>query len=140
MTVAANNVGIFLFKMNSSEEKLRLLDDFSSSLTIDKRNSTPQTLLTNIQLSVQPLLMRISLRDIRLAMVIFKRASTLLNKMREKEHNVTEDESTDKIQFSHEFERKLAVLDPSILGERSKPSPVSYTHLDVYKRQRFYCS
>ncbi|CAI4602875.1 CPI_1c_G0034240.mRNA.1.CDS.1 [Saccharomyces cerevisiae] len=125
MTVAANNVGIFLFKMNSSEEKLRLLDDFSSSLTIDKRNSTPQTLMTNIQLSVQPLLMRISLRDIRLAMLTFKRVTTLLNKMTEKEDNGEEEESTDKIQFSHEFERKLAVLDPSILGERSRASQSS---------------
>ncbi|CAI4045614.1 hypothetical protein SKDZ_12G0190 [Saccharomyces kudriavzevii ZP591] len=125
MTVAANNVGIFLFKMNSCEEKLRLLDDFSSSLTIDKRNSTSQTLLTNIQLSIQPLLMRISLRDIRLAMVIFKRVTTLLNKMSEKQNNIEDDESTEKIQFSREFERKLAVLDPSILGERSKPSQSS---------------
>lgn len=125
MTVAANNVGIFLFKMNSSEEKLRLLDDFSSSLTIDKRNSTPQTLLTNIQLSVQPLLMRISLRDIRLAMVIFKRVTTLLNKMKEQNHDVEEEEMNEKIQFSREFERKLAVLDPSILGERSQPSQIT---------------
>ncbi|EDO14961.1 hypothetical protein Kpol_388p4 [Vanderwaltozyma polyspora DSM 70294] len=80
-TVMANNVGVFLSKMNSPKAtNVRLLDDFSSSIVIDQRSSTVEKLLTEIQASVQPLLMRISLRDIRLAMLIFNRAVSLLSK------------------------------------------------------------
>ena len=79
-SIAANNVSMFLTKMDDFEDsKVRMIDNFSSSLSIDRRDSTANSLLTQVRLSVEPLLMRISLRDIRLAMIIFNKAMTLLN-------------------------------------------------------------
>ena len=80
-TFIINNVGVFLSKMQCpATSDVRLLDDFSSSIVIDQRDSTAKALLTEVRASIQPLLMRISLRDIRLAMLIFNRAVWLMNK------------------------------------------------------------
>ncbi|CCE63509.1 hypothetical protein TPHA_0F00220 [Tetrapisispora phaffii CBS 4417] len=80
-SLLVNNVGVFLSKLNSENDyKVRLLDDFSSSVIIDQRNSTTENMLTEITSSIEPLLMRISLRDIRLAMLIFNKTVALMNK------------------------------------------------------------
>ena len=42
------------------------------------------------------------------------------------------DETTQKI---HELEPKLAQTGPAVRGDNRTLEPVSYTHLDVYKRQ-----
>lgn len=120
-TLATNNVNVFLTQMNASDsDKVRLLDDFSTTLTIDKRESTIEKLVTNVQLSVQPLLMRISLRDIRLAMLIFKRATSFLQDEPEQDMLSENEDTQDRPgAFSKEFEKKLSKYVPSLLSNVS---------------------
>lgn len=113
--LSANNVGMSIGRMNSdNEQKVRLLDEFSSSLVVDKRNSTPERLLTNIQVSVEPLVLSISLRDIRLAMQIFNRLVSQMNDNTGVES--TNDEISNYGVFSKEFEKKLSKYAPSFVS------------------------
>ncbi|CEP60565.1 membrane morphogenesis protein VPS13 LALA0_S01e13828g [Lachancea lanzarotensis] len=115
----ANNVGMFLCKMQSFDEnRIRLLDDFSASAVIDRRDSTLEKFLTSIQVSIEPLTMRLALRDIRLAMSIFNRAMVLA-----KEHGLTnettEDEEAANGAFSKEFRKTLSRYAPSLISSIS---------------------
>ncbi|KAL3231388.1 Intermembrane lipid transfer protein VPS13 [Nakaseomyces bracarensis] len=118
ITLATNNVNVFLTHMSANNnDKVRLLDDFSTTLTIDKRESTIERLVTNVQLSVQPLLMRISLRDIRLAMLIFKKATAFLQDQSNGDDISNQDKDEDRAgAFSKEFEKKLSKYVPSLLS------------------------
>ena len=47
LSLSINNVGMFLCRMDTSnDDKIRLLDDCSSALIIDNRNSTKNRMLT----------------------------------------------------------------------------------------------
>lgn len=118
-TLTTNNVGIFLTKMNTDEQKIRLLDDFSTSVTIDRRNTSKDNLSTEIQASVEPVRMRISLRDIRLAMLIFNRAASLLNAYSKQLAPFSDKEEAKPAIFSKEFEKQLAKYAPSLHSEIS---------------------
>lgn len=120
MYLAANSVGMFLCHMdNFQDQRLRIIDDFSVSFAHDSRGSDSTNFLTNIQVSVDPLLLRLSLRDIRLALNIFNRASELYNKSQGKELNDTDDE----LKFSNEFKKKLSQYVPSITSSVSRNAP-----------------
>lgn len=119
-TLTTNNVGIFLTKMNSTDEqKIRLLDDFSTSITIDRRNSNNDSLSTEIQASIEPVRMRISLRDIRLAMLIFNRAVSLLNAYSKQLAPFSDKEEAKPAIFSKEFEKQLTKYVPSLHSDVS---------------------
>lgn len=116
-SVSANNVGMFLCRMDQFENnRLRIIDDFSSSITIDNRGSTKDNLLTSIQASVEPLIMRVSLRDIRLAIAIFNKAMDLAkqNGYLAKDFE-SDDEDTSYTTFTKEFRKKLSKYAPSIV-------------------------
>ncbi|QLL30358.1 hypothetical protein HG536_0A01750 [Torulaspora globosa] len=119
--LSANNVGMSFVRMNSdSEQRVRLLDEFSSSIVIDKRNSTPERLLTNVQVSVEPLILSISLRDIRLAMLIFNR---LMSQMSDGSNAASaNDEVSTYGAFSKEFEKKLSRYAPSFVSSLNASS------------------
>lgn len=119
--LSANNVGMSFARMNTdSEQKVRLLDEFSSSVVIDRRNSTPERLLTNIQVSVEPLVLSISLRDIRLAMLIFNRLMAQTNEGSADES--ANDEVSTYGTFSKEFEKKLSKYAPSFVSSLNASS------------------
>lgn len=81
-SIAANSIGLFLCAADRiNETQLRIIDDFSISFAHDSRGSTESKFLTNIQASVDSLLLRLSLRDIRLALTIFHRANELYQKV-----------------------------------------------------------
>ncbi|CAD1784077.1 similar to Saccharomyces cerevisiae YLL040C VPS13 Protein of unknown function [Maudiozyma barnettii] len=126
MSASANNIGMFLSRINDLEKnKVRLIDDFSSSLIIDKRDTTPQKLLTKIHASVEPLVMRISLRDIRLAILIFNKAISLMdiNKIVSTGAPSNETDATKGI-FSKEFERRMKKCIPSLNSADSEISDI----------------
>ncbi|SCV00936.1 LANO_0F09296g1_1 [Lachancea nothofagi CBS 11611] len=117
----ANNIGMFLCKMQSFDKnRIRLLDDFSASLVIDRRDATAKKLLTNVRISVEPLVMRLALRDIRLAMSIFNKAMALA-----KENGFADDvKSADDVPtkygtFSKEFKKTLSRYAPSLVSSIS---------------------
>lgn len=134
--ISANNVGMSLSRMNSPDEnKVGLLDEFSSSIVIDSRDSTPDRLLTNIQVSVEPMVMGISLRDIRLAMLIFNRLASQMNGPEESRES--DENKLTYGMFSKEFEKKLSKYAPSLVSSfnaNSKNEDNSKTESDIVLR------
>jgi len=74
LTLQISEVGMFLCRMDRFDDtRLRILDDFSIQMSMD--SSRPS--LTNIHVDVEPLVLRVSLRDILLAMQIITKASEM---------------------------------------------------------------
>ncbi|KAK5049298.1 Vacuolar protein sorting-associated protein 13, partial [Cryomyces antarcticus] len=77
-TLQVEKVGMFLCRMDKFEtSRLRILDDFSIQTSLDMRSQGGQSSLTSINVDIEPLVLRLSLRDILLAMQIFSRASAM---------------------------------------------------------------
>ena len=127
-SIAANNVSMFLTKMDDFEgSKVRMIDSFSSSLSVDRRDSTATSLLTQVRLSVEPLLLRISLRDIRLAMIIFNKAMALLNSNETDNEGSAASTKSDENSsvFSEITEEQLKVRVPDALESSASALSVS---------------
>jgi vacuolar protein sorting-associated protein 13A/C len=78
MTLQVDKVGMFLCRMDRFEtSRLRILDDFSIQTALDIRNQGSKSSLTSINVDIEPLVLRLSLRDILLAMQIVNRASAM---------------------------------------------------------------
>lgn len=78
MTLQVEKVGMFLCRMDQFETtKLRILDDFSIQTSLDMRSQGSESSLTSIHVDIEPLVLRLSLRDILLAMQIVNRASAM---------------------------------------------------------------
>jgi vacuolar protein sorting-associated protein 13A/C len=78
MTVQVEKVGMFLCRMDKFEStQLRILDDFSIQTSLDMKSQGKDSSLTSIHVDIEPLVLRLSLRDIMLAMQIFNRASAM---------------------------------------------------------------
>ncbi|KAF2471810.1 vacuolar protein sorting-associated protein 13 [Lindgomyces ingoldianus] len=78
MTLQVDKVGMFLCRMDRFEtSRLRILDDFSIQTALDIRNQGTKSSLTSITVDIEPLVLRLSLRDILLAMQIVNRASAM---------------------------------------------------------------
>ena len=72
LTLQIAEIGMFLCRMDRFEDsRLRILDDFSLMLSMD----SSQPSLSSIHIDVQPLVLRLSLRDILLALQIVSKAS-----------------------------------------------------------------
>ncbi|MCJ1294226.1 hypothetical protein MMC34_005783 [Xylographa carneopallida] len=77
-TLQITKVGMFLCRMDKFEtSRLRILDDFSLQMSMDSRSKGRQSSLTSIHINIEPLVLRLSLRDILLALQIVNRASEL---------------------------------------------------------------
>ncbi|KAI9852282.1 MAG: hypothetical protein M1838_001170 [Thelocarpon superellum] len=75
LTLQVSKVGMFLCRMDHFETtRLRILDDFTLQMSMDTRS---QALLTTIHIALEPLILRLSLRDILLALQIVNKASEL---------------------------------------------------------------
>lgn len=78
MTLQVDKVGMFLCRMDRFEtSRLRILDDFSIQTALDIRNQGTKSSLTSIHVDIEPLILRLSLRDILLALQIVNRASAM---------------------------------------------------------------
>ncbi|KAM3417144.1 hypothetical protein BST61_g8719 [Cercospora zeina] len=78
MALQVEKVGMFLCRMDQFETtRLRILDDFSIQTSLDMRSQGADSSLTSIAVDIEPLVLRLSLRDIMLAMQIVNRASAL---------------------------------------------------------------
>ncbi|RAL67957.1 hypothetical protein DID88_008681 [Monilinia fructigena] len=74
LTLQVSEMGMFLCRMDKFEDtRLRILDDFSLQMSLDSSKPNAQS----IYLDVEPLVLRLSLRDILLAIQIVQRASEL---------------------------------------------------------------
>ncbi|KAF2789276.1 vacuolar protein sorting-associated protein 13 [Melanomma pulvis-pyrius CBS 109.77] len=78
MTLQVDKIGMFLCRMDRFDtSRLRILDDFSIQTALDIRNQGSKSSLTSITVDIEPLVLRLSLRDIMLAMQIVNRASAM---------------------------------------------------------------
>lgn len=118
ISLAADSVGLFVKKMDDVEKRLRIIDDFSISFALDSRGSTDTSFLTNIQLSIDPLLMRLSLREIRLALRIANKASELY----EEAMGTSVKSSEPEFSISDDFKRRLSQYAPSVVSRFSNES------------------
>lgn len=74
LTFQVSEVGMFLCRMDRFEDsRLRIIDDFSIQMSMD--SSKPD--LTSLHIDIEPLILRVSLRDILIALQIISKASEL---------------------------------------------------------------
>lgn len=77
-TLHVDKVGMFLCRMDKFEtSRLRILDDFTLELSMDSRPQDRGASLTSIDIHVEPLVLRLSLRDILMAIQIVNKASEM---------------------------------------------------------------
>lgn len=78
MTLQVDKVGMFLCRMDRFEtNRMRILDDFSIQTALDMRSQGSKSPMMSITVDIEPLVLRLSLRDILLAMQIVNRASAM---------------------------------------------------------------
>ncbi|KAL8710768.1 MAG: hypothetical protein Q9220_004786 [cf. Caloplaca sp. 1 TL-2023] len=84
-TLQVSKVGMFLCRMDKFDtSRLRILDDFSIMMSMDSHSQNPKSSLTSISIDIEPLVLRLSLRDILLALQIVNKASEKMNAGTEK--------------------------------------------------------
>lgn len=77
-TLQITKVGMFLCRMDKFEtSRLRILDDFTTEMTVDSRSQEKGSALTSIDVHVEPLVLRLSLRDILMAIQIVNKVSEM---------------------------------------------------------------
>ena len=77
-TLQITKVGMFLCRMDKFEtSRLRILDDFTVQASMDSRSQGKNSSLTSVSVEVEPLVLRLSLRDILLALQIVNKASEM---------------------------------------------------------------
>lgn len=78
LTLQVEEVGMFLCRMDRFEtSRLRILDDFTLNFSMDNRSLGQFQSIQSIRIQVEPLVLRVSLRDILLATQIFNKASEM---------------------------------------------------------------
>ncbi|KAJ5544940.1 Vacuolar protein sorting-associated protein 13 [Penicillium sp. DV-2018c] len=77
-TLQIQKVGMFLCRMDKFEtSRLRILDDFTLEMSIDSRAQDKGSVLTSIEVHLEPLVLRLSLRDILMAIQIVNKAAEM---------------------------------------------------------------
>lgn len=77
-TLQISKVGMFLCRMDKFEtSRLRILDDFTLDLSMDNQSKGRGCTITRIDVHVEPLILRLSPRDIVLAIQIVNKASEM---------------------------------------------------------------
>ena len=77
-TLQITKTGMFLCRMDKFEtSRLRILDDFTIQMSMDNRSQGKDSSLTSIHVDIEPLVLRLSLRDILLALQIVNKASEM---------------------------------------------------------------
>lgn len=78
ITLQVSKVGMFLCRMDRFEtSRLRILDDFSGTLSMESRSQGKSSTFTSIHVDVEPLVLRLSLRDILLAQQILNKVAEI---------------------------------------------------------------
>lgn len=113
-SVAANNVGLYLGSMNNLNLNYRIIDDFSVLFAYNTGDNAPGTLMTTIHMLIDPLLIKVSVKDIRLAMVVINRATEIAAKLEDENGDEHDDKSLGIYTFD-DLRRSVAEYAPSIV-------------------------
>ncbi|GFF41445.1 vacuolar protein sorting-associated protein 13 [Aspergillus udagawae] len=123
-TLQINKVGMFLCRMDKFEtSRLRILDDFTLELSMDSRPQEKGSSLTSIDVHIEPLVLRLSLRDILMAIQIVNKASEM------RENRLQEIESGD-------VKRVSDGRQPSAKSTRRRSSAARSSHAPALKSRR----
>ena len=77
LTLQVEKVGMFLCRMDKFDtSRLRILDDFSIATSHDVRAQDSSSSMTNIQVDVEPLVLRLSVRDVQMVLAIASKATS----------------------------------------------------------------
>jgi vacuolar protein sorting-associated protein 13A/C len=117
LTFQISEVGMFLCRMDRFDDtRLRIIDNFSIQMSMD--SSRPS--LTNIHVDVEPLVLRVSLRDILLAMQIITKASEM-SSPESKEHKPgPAEEKAKELRAAGLKQRTASGRGPSTLAARTR--------------------
>ena len=75
-TLQVTKIGMFLCRMDKFDTtRLRILDDFTLQMSMENRSQGKKSSLTSVSVEIEPLVLRLSLRDILLALQIIEKAS-----------------------------------------------------------------
>ena len=100
-TLQVTKVGMFLCRMDKFEtSRLRILDDFSVQMSMDNRSQGTQSSLVSIHIDIEPLVLRLSLRDILLALQIVNKASEMTSTQDTKKIEDTEPKKLKEVKAS----------------------------------------
>ncbi|EKD14034.1 uncharacterized protein L3040_007960 [Drepanopeziza brunnea f. sp. 'multigermtubi'] len=128
LTLQVSKMGMFLCRMDRFEDsRLRILDDFSLSLSMDSSKEN----LSSIHIDVEPLVLRLSLRDILLATQIVSKASELSgNDDQEENKQSASDEKSRQLKGSGDGSlkrRSASGKGASTMAKKSKAATVAPT-------------
>lgn len=118
LTLQISEVGMFLCRMDRFDDtRLRIIDNFSIQMSMD--SSRPS--LTNIHVDIEPLVLRVSLRDILLAMQIITKASEMSSaEPKEQKYSGAADEKAKQLRAAGLKQRTASGRGPSTLAARSR--------------------
>jgi len=121
--VQLKGIGMFLCNMDAYEvNRIQIIDDFSSKFEIDSRGSSPTSYLTQMAFDVDPLLIRVSLSDIKLATDIFNRASAIYSEATKAASTPAENRRRRRSSIASEISQTIAKHAPSVLSSLTKIS------------------
>ena len=120
-TLQVTKVGMFLCRMDKFEtSRLRILDDFSIQTSVDNRSQGKDSSLTSIHVGVEPLVLRLSLRDILLAMQIVSKASSAMPDTKMQEDTEPKKLKEVKASPNAASTKRKSIAGQSTIGQRSK--------------------
>ncbi|OAG41339.1 hypothetical protein AYO21_04502 [Fonsecaea monophora] len=123
LTLQVSKVGMFLCRMDRFEtSRLRILDDFSIQMSMDSRSQGNDSSLTTIHIDVEPLVLRLSLRDILLAMQIVSKASSTTPQMKMQEDTEPKKLKDVKASSKAPSTRRKSIAGQSTAAQRSRRS------------------
>lgn len=93
LTLTVDSIGMFLCRMDNRNETLRILDNIDIVMSMESRVKGNQQ-ITNIEFKVDPLILRVSNRDVKLMMSILNKASELSQKSEDERLQEADDEDT----------------------------------------------
>ncbi|EEH20971.2 hypothetical protein PABG_03202 [Paracoccidioides brasiliensis Pb03] len=118
-TLEMTKIGMFLCRMDKFEtNRLRVLDDFAIALSMDTKSKGKCSSMTRIDVHVDPLVLRLSLRDILLAIQIMNKTSEMRN---------TGGEQEDSDSKSTKDQKSIKSARPRPIGGRPSSSLVVST-------------
>ncbi|EKJ76417.1 hypothetical protein FPSE_03416 [Fusarium pseudograminearum CS3096] len=124
LTFQISEIGMFLCRMDKFEtSRLRIIDDFSVQLSMD--GSKPQT--TDINVDIEPLVLRLSLRDILLVLQIVSKASELSgNEPKQQVKESPADQKARELRNAGLKQRSASGRGQSTIAGRSKVTATSH--------------
>lgn len=95
-TLQVTKIGMFLCRMDKFDSsRLRILDDFTIQMSMNSKSQGKDSSLTSINIDIEPLVLRLSLRDILLAMQIVNKATA--NMAQAQQNGAPEDDEPQKL-------------------------------------------